>query len=644
MLKLMRDSFKHLKWILVFIVFLFVLLVFVDWGGGGARSAGPQAFAAQVNGDTISLQEYARSLQNFEDRYQQVYGQPLTEQMRQALGIRQQVLNGLIDDTLLLQEADKLGLTASKEEVRKAVLEIPVLNPDGKFVGAELYSRYVTTRLGYPSSAAFEQDLRRSLTLQKMNDVVLSSVVVPPALAREEYRRRNETASIRYVLLPAQQVAAQVSLTPAEVQSYYNEHASSYSHPEQRRINYLLADVSKFRSNVDVSEDALRQAYDKDKEKFRSPESAHVEHILIKPEPNDAAARQKAEEIVQKLRNGASFAELAKQYSADPGSAAKGGDVGWITKGQTVKPFEDAAFSLPIGTISDPVKSQFGYHIIKVDERRAAGYRPLDEVKPELRMELAEEQAESNAREAISEVRAKLDQAKVTKAEEVRKFTTDRVTFNTTPWFNQNAPEIPGVGSEPDLTKWAFSAKPGSMGPVMQSQRGPIIPFVEAAREAGVPPLAEIRDKVEQDAKISKAREKAAETLAAAMKNAASLDELGKSASLTPVEATISSSGGVAGLAGNVQPLESAALNAPTGKVSGPVVIDQGAVAFEVTSQKKITDQEWAKMKDTFTRSVRQTEALKLRQSLLAKMRRDAKIDVNQTVLQSPAEQSQQNG
>jgi len=233
MLKLMRDNFQQLKWALLAVVAAFIIgFVYVDMGLGGAQTSKEQdkAYAARVNGETVSLREYQRALYYTEKNYEQMYRQPLSADMIQAMGLPQQVLNSLVDQRLLLQQARRLHLNATPQEVRKRILDIPVLNPDGKFVGDELYTRYVTGALGYSSTQEFEDELARDITLQKIDSAMQNSIIVSPKAADEEYRRVTENAKIKYVMLPTSRVASKVDVTPAEVDQYYKANQAKYAH------------------------------------------------------------------------------------------------------------------------------------------------------------------------------------------------------------------------------------------------------------------------------------------------------------------------------------------------------------------------------------------------------------------------------
>ncbi|MGZ7081076.1 MAG: SurA N-terminal domain-containing protein, partial [Thermoanaerobaculia bacterium] len=356
----MRDSFQQLKWILIAIVAVFILFIFVDWGAGGASSrTGDRGYAARVNGETISYRDFNRAVYFMEENYKRMYGGQFTPEMAEAMGLNRQVLNSLVDERLMLQQATRLHLNATPEEVRKRILTMPVLNPEGKFIGADNYTRFVTTELRYDSASEFEDDLARQITLEKMQSAMENSLVISNKAAEAEYRRTTESAKIRYVLYPGAKELATVTVTPAEVDAFYQANQAKYAHGEQRDVKYLLADVTRIRSQLAPSEAELRKRFDSSKEDFKRPEAAHILHILIKVDPKatpaeEMAAQIRAEILVKRLRAGEDFAKLAKENSGDPSSSGTGGDMGWIDRGMTVEPFDTAAFTVPLNTISDP--------------------------------------------------------------------------------------------------------------------------------------------------------------------------------------------------------------------------------------------------------------------------------------------------
>lgn len=646
MLKLMRDSFQQLKWILVAIVAIFILFIFVDWGGGGPNSnTGDQSgtYAARVNGETISTHEFERSLYYMEKNYEQMYKQPLSPDQIAQMGLPKQVLESLIDQHLLLQQAKRLHLSASPQEIRQKILEIPTLNPDGKFVGEELYTRYVTGMMGFASAAEFEEELAREITLGKIESALQTSVVVSPKAAEAEYRRNNESAKIKYVLYPASREAASVTVTPAEVQQYYTLHQAQYTHGEQRAAKYLIADYAKLRAQMNPTDAELRKIYEQRHDEFKAPAGAHILHILIKvdqgaPPAADAEAKAKAESIVKQLRAGADFGKLAQANSGDPSSAGKGGDMGWVDKGTTVEPFDTAAFSMPLNTISDPIHSvEFGYHIIKVLERRGEGYRPFEEVRDRLRAQTADQLAKDRARDEITRIEARIKASKPKTAEEFTALASGNVASNDSQWFSKND-SIPGMGNNPAFTAWAFAAKVNDVGEILGSQRGPIIPFLYAIRAAGVSPLDEVRAKVENDARMEKARQAAQQALARAMP-AATIDAAGAKVGIPAAETTVNRQGFISGFTGDTSSLVDAAISAPVGQVVGPIMTGDGPVLFQVTEQKKADAAAIAQNRAQYTDNLRQQEARYLRMSLLQRLRKASTIDINQKLIAPPTQQ-----
>jgi peptidyl-prolyl cis-trans isomerase D len=640
MLKVMRDSFQQLKWILLAVVAAFVFgFVFIDMGMGGGGFGGAtddRAFAARVNGDTITFNDYSRALKNIEEMYRNAYGQQFTPEMAQQMNLPQQVIESLVDQQLLFQEAERLHLSASPEEVRKRLLAIPTFNENGKFIGMELYNRYVTGPLGYASAADFENDLAREIALQKIESALQSSVVLSPKSIDAEYRRTNENAKVRYVVLPSPPEAG-LTATPAEIEAYYKAHQSEYTHGEQRSIRYLLADFAKIRAELKPTDEELRKLYDAQKERFKRPAAAHVLHILIKSEPGttpeaDAAARAKAESLVQQLRAGADFAKLARENSEDPSSSGQGGDMGFVDMGRTVEPFERAIFSIPLNQIGDPIRSEeYGYHIVKVVERRPESTQSFEEAKPMLAAQSGSEMAKDVARAEINRVNAIIKQKKPENLQAFVALGTGRVTSNDSGWFDRSG-RIEGLGNHAPLAQWTFSAETGDISDPIGTPRGVAIAYVAGSRPAGITPLGEIREQVAQDVKKQKAREAARTQLAQMMIGAPNVDAIAQKAGQQAQEATIDRLGSVSGITGETAQFVEAALSSNIGEVKGPIVVGNGAVAFQVLEQKKVTEQDLAQNRASFADRLRTEQARQLRSVLVDRLRKSAKVEINDAI------------
>ncbi len=639
MLKVMRDSFHHLKWILIAVVAAFIFgFVFIDMGLSGGNLSGAQnessSFAARVNGETITINDYQRALQNLEQMYAQMYGQQFTPAMAEQMGLPKQVLDSLVDQRLLGQEARRLNLNASPEEVRKKLLSIPTFSPDGKFVGMELYRNYVVGRLGYPNTAAFEEDMAREITLSKMESAIQSSLVVSSKAAEAEYRRTNENAKIRYVLIPAALHGAAVTVTPADVEAYYKKNAAKYVHREQRQVRYLLADYAKLRTQVTPTEAELRAAYEGNRQRYLRPGAAKVLHILVKVDPNaapaiDAAARAKAQSIVAQLRGGADFGALARANSDDPSSSSIGGSMGWVEMGQTVEPFEKAIFSVPLNTISDPIRtSEFGYHIVKVTERRAETVRPFEELRAELTSATVTEKAQEIARTEIHRLRAVVRNNKPANAQAFASLANDKVSSNDSGWFGRSEP-VGGLGPNQPLAEWIFSAKQGDVSDPVGTPRGIAIAYVEGIRPPGTTALAEIRAQVEADLRQEKGREAARAALAQMMAGKTSIDQVAAATGQAAQETLVRRDGNITGITGETAALVQAAMSSAVGSLSGPIAVGNGAVALQVIEQKKVTPEELAQNRATSVDSLRGQQARSLRASLLQRLRKSSEIELN---------------
>ena len=642
MLKVMRESFHHLKWILLAVVAAFIFgFVFMNMGVGSSNLSGAQAesvpYAARVNGETITVNDYQRALQNLEQMYAQMYGQQFTPAMAQQMGLPKQVLDSLVDQRLLGQEARRLNLNASPEEVRKKLLSLPTFSPDGKFVGMELYRNYVVGRLGYPNTAAFEEDMAREITLTKMESAIQSSLVVSQNAADAEYRRTNENAKVRYVLVPASLHAAAVTVTPADVENYYKTNAAKYVHREQRQVRYLLADYARLRTQLTPSEAELRAAYQAGRQRYSRPAAANVLHILVKVDPSappalDTASRAKAESLVAQLRAGADFGALARANSDDPSSAGNGGAMSWVEMGQTVEPFEKAIFSVPLNTISDPIRStEFGYHIVKVTERRGETVRPFEEVKAELASSTVNEKAKEVARMEMNRLRAVVRNSKPASGQAFANLANDKVTADDSSWFGRTDP-IGGLGPNQPLAEWVFSAKQGDVSDPVGTPRGIAIAYVEGIRPPGTTALAEIRAQVEADLRQEKGREAARAALAQMMSGKTSIDQVAAATGQAAQETVVRRDGNVTGITGDTAALVQAAMSSAVGTMSGPIVVGNGAVAVQVVEQKKVTPDELAKNRATSVDTLRGQQARSLRASLLQRLRKNSEIELNDEI------------
>jgi peptidyl-prolyl cis-trans isomerase D len=638
MLKLMRDNLKNLKWILWFVVFIFVLLIFVDWGAGRGRGRGMEGLAAKVGGVAITEAQFLRELRSTEERYRQQYGEQW-EQLRQQVDLAAMTLQNMIDREILLRHAARMGFRVEDEELLKRIVSFPGLQrEDGSFVGEERYTQIL--RANQTTPEAFEEALRRDMLLEKLEQALLGGIVIPDAEVEREYRRRNEKASFDVLFVGSNMAMNRVTASEAEARAYYDSHQDEFTHGEQRRLLYLLVDNLKLRRTLTVPESQIVEYYTTHQNEFQTSEEVRARHILIRPATQDEQgwrdAQTRLREVAQRaMAPGADFAALARQYSEDEGSKASGGDLGWFGRGRMVKEFEDAVFALQVGQVSGPVKSQFGYHLIKLEERRPAGVEPLEQVRDRVRDRVAEGLADAEGSRRAAALREKIEAAKLSTDEQWRSLADDVVTSNVTPYFAAGEP-IPGVGRDPELLAEVAAAKEGAVGGPRRTPRGWIVYRVSQIRKAGTTPFEEAKQEAEEGAKRQKAvallrqelEGRRANLMSAPFSTVAPL--VGGTANTVTDHTRGSAIPGV----GVAQALEEAVFATPIGGLTPVVAVgDRGVAVAKVTAKTVFNAQEFARDKETVRKSLVQAELDRLLAALLAEAKREDPPTVNQELL-----------
>jgi parvulin-like peptidyl-prolyl isomerase len=303
--------------------------------------------------------------------------------------------------------------------------------------------------------------------------------------------------------------------------------------------------------------------------------------------------------------------------------------MGWVEMGQTVEPFEKAIFSVPLNTISDPIRStEFGYHIVKVTERRAETVRPFEELRPELTSATVTEKAQEIARTEVNRLRALIRNNKPANAQAFASLANDKVSSNDSGWFGRSEP-VGGLGPNQPLSEWIFSAKQGDVSDPVGTPRGIAIAYVEGIRPPGTTALAEIRAQVEADLRQEKGREAARAALAQMMAGKTSIDQVAAATGQAAQETLVRRDGNITGITGDTAALVQAAMSSAVGSLSGPIAVGNGAVALQVVEQKKVTPEELAQNRATSVDTLRGQQARSLRASLLQRLRKSSEIELN---------------
>lgn len=381
---------------IVQVVLAGITLPFAFWGVDSyVNHMGSSNDVATVGGSAISLQEFQQSLQSHQDRMRTAAGQPVPQAMLDTPQIRQEVLNSLIDQRLLLIHAAKSGIGVSDGQLAQFIAGVPSLQEDGKF-SKEKYEALVAAQ--GMSIDGFEARLRQDMSIQQALGAIGASL--PGKGGADRWLAAQlEERDVAELLFKPEQFAANVKLGADAAKAYYDSHRAAFEVPEQVRVEYVALTRQGLQDQVAVTDDEAMAWYKGHVDQYKQPEERHASHILIlaektAPEAAVKAASAKAEELLVKLRQSpGEFAALAKLHSQDPGSAARGGDMDWFRKGMMVKPFEDAAFALKDGEMSGVVRSDFGFHIIKLTGIRPEHVRPFAEVKGEIVAQLSQQAA-----------------------------------------------------------------------------------------------------------------------------------------------------------------------------------------------------------------------------------------------------------
>jgi peptidyl-prolyl cis-trans isomerase D len=376
-----------------------------------------------------------------------------------------QMVNQLIDERMMVYEADRLGLKVSAEDVDSAIIDQmpPQLIKDGKIDGDTLNAMLQQDGM---TMAQLRTDTRRQLLVTRLERIVTGGVVVSPAEVEKEFRRKNDKIKIEYAILSSARFQAEGEPTDAEVKAYYDSHKSDFKIPEKRSYGIIILDPERIGATSIPTDAQLQAEYNSRKSDFQLPERVKARHILLKVDGAnpDAQVKPKAEALLKQLKAGGDFAALAKANSQDPGSGAQGGELGWVTRGQMVPEFEKATFATPVGQLSDLVKTTYGYHIIQVEAHEQAHFQPFDEVKGQLladyQKRVAGEKMQSLSDKAVSELRKNPAQyAKIAQDLGLIASQADNI---------QPGDPVPGIGVSKDFDEAVAALRQGEVtsGPV----------------------------------------------------------------------------------------------------------------------------------------------------------------------------------
>ena len=450
------------------VVLAFIIFYIPDFLRSSGTDAASGDTIASVEGRAITSGEFRRTYQAQLQAYRSAYGGNMSEQLLKQLGIEQQILQQMVDEQASVAEAGRVGIQVSDEEVRQRIFAIPAFQDNGHFIGDQRYQQLLRMQRPPLTPADFEDGIRRSLTVEKLRASLTDWLSVPDKELEQEYRRRNDKVKLAVVSFLADSFRAQATVTDQEVAAYFSAHKTDFKIPEKRKIQFLIVDIDAMRAKVTVPAADVERAYNDNLEQYSTPEQVRASHILLRTEgKDDAAVKAKAEDVLKQAKAGADFGALAKKYSDDEASAKNGGDLDYFARGNMVPEFDQVAFTLQPGQISDVVKTQFGYDIIKVTDKKPGTTRTLAEVRPQLTDQLSYERAQTQAGDLAASLEKQISKAsdldKVAKAQ--------GLTVQESGFFARDEP-ILGLGPSPEAASRAFDMKIGDVSPALRASRG----------------------------------------------------------------------------------------------------------------------------------------------------------------------------
>jgi peptidyl-prolyl cis-trans isomerase D len=648
MIKFLQSGNKAAKYLLAgFLLLIAASMVTYLIPGfmGDTTAATETGVVASVGGHEIHREEVARVVQA------QARGNQIPDFYLPIL--RQQAVRQLIQQAELQYESERMGLNVSDQEFRDELQYGPYKQyffPGGKWVGAEKYKEMLTQGGGTVEN--FERDVRLDLLQRKLVNVIGASATATDAEVEQAYKDQNTKVKFQYAVLKLDDVSKTIKPTDTELKAFYTANQARYANsiPEKRQIKYFVLTDKNFADKVTVDPAEIQRAYSANQNAYRIPERVKVRHILIetpKPGPDGKVdqkgvdeARAKAQDVLKQLKATGDWEGLAKKYSGDPGSKDKGGELGWLGRGQTVAEFDKVAFAQNKGQISDPVQSSFGFHIIQTEDKEDAHLKPLAEVKPQIEEAIKQEKIKGLMSQAATDAEGIAQKQGLDKA--AAKYGAPVISSN--PIARTDA--LPGIGPQPQLMDAIFSVNDKAGPQASQTPQGTVVFEVTKIDPARTPSLEEIKDKVTADFKNQRAADILRRKIQEMADRAHAEHDLAKAAK--EAGATVKTSDLVSRTAqvpdiGSMSGPAAAAFTMKQGEISGPLNLGASQAVLQIVEKQEpsASDPEFAKQRD----QLRERLASQKRQEVLGvfvsdlntRLEKEGKVKINKTEMDNLA-------
>ena len=611
--------------VVIAFIALSMLLYLVPQGTN--TTEGSTDVLAKIGDQTVTMGEVRQQLDQI--RRQNPIPQPL-----EGLYARN-ILNQLVFQKEIEFEAKRIGITVSDQaRADRIKMYVPAAFNGDTFVGMDAYAREVQTRFQL-TVPVFEDLVKQGLVEEKLRKLITDGISASPAEIQEEFKSQNEKVKLDYALIKPEDLEAKITPSDSDIKAYYEQNKAKSLIPEKRVVRYALLDLTQLRQSTVVSDDELKVVYQQNIQQFQVPNRVHVEHILLlttggKTDAEITEIKKKAEDILaQAKKKGANFEELAKKYSEDPGSKAKGGDVGWVLPGQMVSEFEKASFSLNKGDISDLIKTQYGFHIIKVLDKETAHTKTFDEVKDSLRPKYMLNKVDQQASTIADQISADIRQSNKTTLDQLaQKY---HLTIAETHPVGAGEPVLE-LGNGQDVKDEIFHLRPGDLSLPLRTDRGYVVLSLRQSLPAHQGTLEEVRDKVVSEFKQQKSNEFAkskAEELEKRVKAGEKFAAAAKALGLDPKTSdSFARNGSVANLGSGKQLAPAFALK--IGQVGPALSLGSNWAVYQVVERQEANPADFDKQKkeitDTLLKQKRELAFSAFQTSLNDRLKQEGKL------------------
>ncbi|MDA1109052.1 MAG: SurA N-terminal domain-containing protein [Nitrospinae bacterium] len=495
------------KSIIWMIVFAFVGTIFYSWGMGGSTGS-RGGVVATVEGVDIEYSEYDKTFNNMVNFYREQFKSQFSEDLIQRLDLKTQALDALIQRKLLLLESGNLNIKISDEEVIDHIQSFPAFQKD-KIFNKSFYTNYL--KFNRLSPLDFEESQREALMIQKLERLITGNTLVSKSEVLDAFNNEEETTKLDYIAFSEDQFKDLQAVTDENLKKFFEENKSQFEVPDQIQVEYIKVSPKDFESDIELSKEDIQDFYETNVADFRVKKQYTASHILFQLEPSkidekasveekqeasEDAAKTEAEQALKKIKDGADFAKTAEQLSDDPSSASKGGSLGDFVDGTMVPEFEEALNKLKVGEISEPVKSPFGYHIIRLDGKQEARVKPLSEVKDTVVAKAKETKSRQKARRIVKQIYKAAGKG----SDFSQAAAEQKIVIKTSDFFSRRNHNIPDVGAAPEFFNTAFILADGQISEPINTLEASFVLKVKERKPAAIPELDSIREKVKEAA------------------------------------------------------------------------------------------------------------------------------------------------